>query len=99
MAWIFALGILGFAIFHEGFRKVCFWIGGVIALGVFIAFGVATHQEEMRKKSEAIETAAFDKKYGSCGNEKPFDPDLYVECQAAIDAKEVTAGPHLANRQ
>ena len=35
MIWIFALGVLGFAIYHPGFRKVCFWIGGVGLVGLF----------------------------------------------------------------
>jgi hypothetical protein len=28
MFWLFALGIIALAVFHEGFRKVVFWTAG-----------------------------------------------------------------------
>jgi hypothetical protein len=36
MIWLFALGIIGFAIYHPGFRRLCFWIGGLVVCGVII---------------------------------------------------------------
>ena len=40
MIWLFALGVLGFAIYHPGFRKVCFWLMGITA-GLFGIWAVA----------------------------------------------------------
>jgi hypothetical protein len=33
MIWLFALGVIWLSVVHEGFRKVCFWIGGVAISG------------------------------------------------------------------
>ena len=34
MPWVFALGVLVLAVYHEGFRKVLFWgVGVSVAIG------------------------------------------------------------------
>jgi hypothetical protein len=37
MVWIFASVVLICAIVFPGFRKVAFWIGGILCVGVAIA--------------------------------------------------------------
>jgi len=37
MIWLFLLGIIWLAVYHEGFRKVVFWVGGISA-GLWVSF-------------------------------------------------------------
>lgn len=57
MIWIFALGVLGFAIFHQGFRKVCFWIGGIAIAGILCIVIVTKAQDDQRQRQQAEEIA------------------------------------------
>ena len=43
MAWIFALGIIWLCLIHDGFRKLCFWLGGLGIVGIMIAVAAGLH--------------------------------------------------------
>jgi hypothetical protein len=37
MIWLFALGIITLAVYHQGFRKVIYWILGLGAAGIAVS--------------------------------------------------------------
>jgi hypothetical protein len=39
MIWIFILGIIGLAVYHEGFRKVLLWTIGILAFALAVIEG------------------------------------------------------------
>jgi hypothetical protein len=39
MIWIFTLGIIGLAVYHEGFRKVLLWTIGLLAFALAVIEG------------------------------------------------------------
>jgi hypothetical protein len=44
MIWIFVLGIIAIAVYHEGFRKLLLWCGGAvvaITIVIFLAHGTS----------------------------------------------------------
>ena len=47
MEWIFLLGIIVLAVYHEGFRKVLFWVLGIGAavVAVFVAVVLILEKE------------------------------------------------------
>jgi hypothetical protein len=41
MAWLFALGVIVLAVYHEGFRQVVLWLALIAGTGVlFAAFSI-----------------------------------------------------------
>ncbi len=40
MIWIFALGVIGFAIYHPGFRKVVLWALAACTAMFFMLLGL-----------------------------------------------------------
>jgi hypothetical protein len=83
MIWIFALGVLGFAIFHPGFRKVCFWMGGILIAGISVLALIGNIQDQQYKAQRAQEQASYEKE-ASC-DKKPFDALKYSQCMAEKD--------------
>jgi hypothetical protein len=83
MIWIFALGVLGFAIYHPGFRKVCFWIGGISGIAVF-AIILDSHVEDQRRQTEMTQSMSKYERSLAC-DMKPFDALKYSECMAKND--------------
>jgi hypothetical protein len=77
MIWLFVLGVLGFAIFHPGFRKVCFWIGGLSIAGIAITALILNTQESQRRLKLAAQASAYDQ----CDS-KPFDALKFAQCMA-----------------
>jgi uncharacterized membrane protein YeiB len=58
VVWIFALGIIALMVFHRGFRKVMFWLGGIGGVIVAVYVAVLLVEDHDRKGKEAADEAA-----------------------------------------